>query len=321
MRWFEHQRPAPVLRVRLAGGGRMMIDVGGCPLLLARVDPWQDGSVLYADADRPTRVLPAWTAADCRRLGADLDRWLWEIRRRLQASGRTPLHRGGWLLTDRPGAQWGSAAFSDAGSRVAVDLAVPEAGPDGLLVAAIDYFSRVPGRAAVLFPLRRLSTADAPRVRAHRRSVREGALAPIVALTVSGLAGHLILDGHDRLVAALVEEVEPPVVYLSRTDTERGAQAEAQAVVRYERTMAAFAEAGLIPGGDDLGATAAKRLVDELRAGDPAPTWAWPLTVAEWESAARRISPAWLADVADRCGEQPLEISQRRAFEVRSDLS
>ena len=62
--------------------------------------------------------------------------------------------------------------------------------------------------------LRSLSSPDDDRVRAWRRSFREGALPPVLLMWVSGLDRHVVLDGHDRLVAALAEGETPPVLSL-----------------------------------------------------------------------------------------------------------
>ncbi|MFF5517656.1 hypothetical protein [Streptomyces coeruleorubidus] len=64
--------------------------------------------------------------------------------------------------------------------------------------------------------LRPLSPPDAPRVKAYRRRAREGTLAPVLLWFVSPLDVRLILDGHDRAVAALAEGSDPECVILER---------------------------------------------------------------------------------------------------------
>ncbi|GHB59194.1 hypothetical protein GCM10010377_57740 [Streptomyces viridiviolaceus] len=56
-------------------------------------------------------------------------------------------------------------------------------------------------------------------MKAYRKHVREGTLAPVPLWWVSFLDGRLILDGHDR-AAALAESVEPACVELARLPDE-----------------------------------------------------------------------------------------------------
>ncbi|MGW7258906.1 hypothetical protein [Streptomyces sp. NPDC054834] len=65
-------------------------------------------------------------------------------------------------------------------------------------------------------PLRPLSPPDAPRVKAHRKYARDGTLAPVLLWWVTALAGWLLLDCHDRAVAALAEGTDPKCVVLNR---------------------------------------------------------------------------------------------------------
>jgi len=300
VRWVEPATTVPTLRVRVAPGGRVLVEADDDPLLVARVDrDWGWVSLAYAHAaGRPVQVLPPWTAAECRRIGADGTRWSWEIRDRLRAGPRSPLHVGGWQLTEHPHPWRSSDDFaSEAAGWLADDLVEPTVRPDGSAAGDVDYVRHLPGSAAVLVPLRVLSAPDAPRVRAQRRLVREGALAPVVLLRVSGLAGHVVLDGHDRLVAARAEGVVPPFACLARTDADDDERAQALAVAGYERTMGLLDGRGRPPGRlrhpDEHRAQAARRLAAELAADRAAPTWAWPLPVEEWQAVARRIAPDW----------------------------
>ncbi|MFI6853318.1 hypothetical protein [Streptomyces sp. NPDC050416] len=64
--------------------------------------------------------------------------------------------------------------------------------------------------------MRPLSPPDAPRVKACRRRAREGRLAPVLLWFVTPLDGWLILDGHDRAVAAPAEGSDTECVVLAR---------------------------------------------------------------------------------------------------------
>lgn len=63
-----------------------------------------------------------------------------------------------------------------------------------------------------LLPTRVLSPANDGRVRFFRKLARKKTLPPVLAMWCSGLATHLVLDGHDRLHAALLENVLPEVI-------------------------------------------------------------------------------------------------------------
>jgi hypothetical protein len=68
-------------------------------------------------------------------------------------------------------------------------------------------------RGAVL-PLRAPSSEDDGRVKSWRKRAKDGTLPPALLLYVDILAKWLVLDGHDRLHAALLEGVEPPLLGL-----------------------------------------------------------------------------------------------------------
>jgi hypothetical protein len=66
-----------------------------------------------------------------------------------------------------------------------------------------------------VLPLRPLSAPDSSRVKALRKHARAGTLAPVLMWWVTFLDGWLLLDGHDRAVAALAEGVPPAGVELA----------------------------------------------------------------------------------------------------------
>jgi hypothetical protein len=55
--------------------------------------------------------------------------------------------------------------------------------------------------------LRDMSPRDSGPVKAWRKCARTGSLPPVLLYGVSGLAAHVVLDGHDRLLAASLEDV------------------------------------------------------------------------------------------------------------------
>lgn len=65
-----------------------------------------------------------------------------------------------------------------------------------------------------VFPLRAFSEPDGARVKAWRKHARDGTLPPVLLWFVRGLEMMVILDGHDRLRAAIAEGTVPPVLAL-----------------------------------------------------------------------------------------------------------
>jgi hypothetical protein len=72
---------------------------------------------------------------------------------------------------------------------------------DGDPVGRIGWALRTPW--SQVLALRPLAGAEAARVKAYRRLVRERTLPPLLVWYVSGLGCYLLVDGHDRLAAAL----------------------------------------------------------------------------------------------------------------------
>ena len=303
LKWTQAEPSTPGLSVRLADEGRVLISIDSSPVLIGKVArDWAEAHLLYPRAATNLDILPPWTASECRDLGHDTERWFHSIRSRLQASDRNPLHPGEWVLTSHP-YPWQPAAFHEhAATWLREEVVEPVASTDGAFTAVIDFFSQFPGSASALIPLRPLSGRDSPRVKAHRRRVREGSLAPVVLLRVSGLGGHVILDGHDRLVAAIAEQQVPVFACLSRTDSAEFNKISGRAVSDYEATMAAIAEAELHSGGRVLGsaqqqAEASRHLARQLDGTHSSPTRTWPLSIDEWEVSARKTSQAWLSNL------------------------
>ncbi|WP_305094304.1 hypothetical protein [Prescottella sp. R16] len=107
----------------------------------------------------------------------------------------------------------------------------------------------------------------------------------------------MILDGHDRLVAALSEGVAPEFVCLTRVADASEASAESRAVADYETAMANLSsmEANAthqVSGVDEARGDAAVLLAEKLSAVEAAATRAWTLTVGEWDAIAARTCPS-----------------------------
>lgn|GEM_PF-911293 len=299
------RRRMPGLRVRVAGRGRLLLDQcgldrygpdrygleRGCGLrcgtvLLALVAP-DHGGVDYLRTDRFVAPVPPVTAALARSIGPGSDDGAWHARwahwfaTGLAAATSGPLHDGRWVISRLPAGQ----------------VVTPLPGNPGVL----DWFAaRDPGQ---VLPLRRLASPDDGRVKAYRKQVRDGILAPVLLWWISGLDGYALLDGHDRLVAAHAEGCQPELLALSTAPARRAADDTDDATRRYRRTaerMRRLVDAGT-PGAADAMAAVNRRYAAELRAIEAGHgvTRAWPLPggTRRWAEVACCFAPDWYATV------------------------
>ncbi|MBT2443568.1 hypothetical protein J7E93_26435 [Streptomyces sp. ISL-36] len=286
----------PALRMESADGRRLVLVQSDTPVLFARQRATHRG-LHYARTGRYVSPLPPLRAQEARSVAefavpgseAWTARWAAHAEDALRNSPNGPLHEGEWNL---PGAlhRW----FMDVNwpKLLAHD-------PDRGHLTWFGY-GDPDEDARDLLPLRALSHPEAPRVKAYRRQYREGVLPPVLTWWVSGLHSPVVLDGHDRLTAALAEGGRPRLLILSRkVDEDWVARCAALPVEQYEKTVAS-AEGPLAPVHI---AEAGRRLADALRqlADSPELTRAWPLPggAAAWEAAVAEHVPGWSPD-ADR---------------------
>lgn len=243
-------------------------------MLLARVQPDRYG-VDYVRTDFFESPIPPLRAEKARALGARKGRWAQSFAEALAGNARGPLHAGRWALTsERPRRD---------------DMVLTDRNGE------IDWF-RHNGSWQIL-PLRGLSDPAAGRVKSYRKQARDGVLPPVLLWWVSGLDLYVVLDGHDRLVAALAESQEPPLLALSHINTRMVGQDSDAAVSRY--TTAAEAIQGQVdrrvPGAAEAASAFARRLADTLKSIETAHgiTRAWPLRggTAAWQTVAHRHAP------------------------------
>ncbi|MER6622369.1 hypothetical protein [Streptomyces sp. NPDC000931] len=278
-RWNRQSRPGgglvltvsgrpgpPPLRFETANGGRMLLRQQDRPLLLGRADTegcCRDLSLHRLDACRSP--LPPLSSTAQRSTAG----WAHRYAHWLEESPGVPVHDGRWQLSPR-------SAFAPG-------------------IWTEDLVRDWPGGSLELYcgggwhgvlPLRRLSPPDAPRVKAYRKHVREGTLAPVLLWWVTFLDGWLILDGHDRAVAALAEGGEPPCLELVRlTDNEQWRRTADELTEAYrrraERPAAPHQRAALERGYADTMASLPY---------DGAPTLTWPLAggTVTWDDLAAR---------------------------------
>jgi hypothetical protein len=131
----------------------------------------------------------------------------------LESSGRTPLHSGRWWMVPCPadlGDDYGwrhvGAPWPGIPPAAHLDQLPTQPSHD---YSRWDFHDDLPPLA-----LRPLSAETDGRVKFWRKAFREGYLPPVLLLWISGLFRYVILDGHDRLLAALLEGHAPPLLAL-----------------------------------------------------------------------------------------------------------
>ncbi|MCX5386521.1 hypothetical protein [Streptomyces sp. NBC_00083] len=283
----------PPLRVETVSGGRLMVRQGAEPVLFG-VQRVTHRGLHYARTGRYVSPVPPLRAERARAFAASRDapgRWSHHFRAALRASTDGPLHEGDWRLLDSlPG--W----FADANwpKLLAHD---PERGH----LTWFGYGDPVED-ARDLLPLRRLSAPDAPRVKAYRRQYREGVLPPVLLWWISGLNSPVVLDGHDRLTAALAEGGRPELLVLTRAVPDGWAgQAMGRRVEGYQEHVRAREREGG-PLSALLIAHESRRFAADLTAleDSAALTRGWPLAGGPdaWQRAVDAYAPGWAPDPA-----------------------
>jgi hypothetical protein len=184
----------------------MRLSIADEPLLWAMVEAAHDGcAVLRAERRESLGVVPPIPFADIDGMGRHgmhgwLRGWAKYFALRLRDSLRSPLHTGLWMMQPMYG----------AGGMIPSIYVDAMLNPDRRLY--VEWFGGDSGP----LPLRDLSNPDDGRVKAWRKKAREGTLPPVLLLYISGLAEYVLLDGHDRLLAAHLEGVAVHGLRLSR---------------------------------------------------------------------------------------------------------
>ncbi|RKH65883.1 hypothetical protein [Corallococcus llansteffanensis] len=222
-RWS--QRPA--LHLEAAPGYRLRWMSGGLPLLWSRIDPWWDRAVFLRGRGPAPCILPPLTAPEVRAVAQApgsaqwWEAWAWALARALVAAPASVLHAGQWCL--RPV----KPLPADKAERHPVSpmewgFGQPPQPPHSLEAVTRfsqawneDWWDTLPAqRPGAVLALRAPSARDDGRVKSWRKRARDGTSPPALLLYVDILAKWLVLDGHDRLHAALLEGVEPPLLGL-----------------------------------------------------------------------------------------------------------
>ncbi len=220
----------PFLHVEATPRYRLRVSSGGQPVLWVRIDDWWDGCGLLRGPVSVPQVLPPLTASEVRAVAHEprsprwWEDWTWHVGRALEWSVQPVLHAGRWCL--RP-LQAVSAREAAPYASVPSGLSGNPPDPPHSLEEVLRFETfwmeawdspRSPDELHVdsgaVLPLRAPSPQEDGRVKSWRKRARDGTLPPALLLYLEIVGKWLVLDGHDRLHAALLEGVAPPLLGL-----------------------------------------------------------------------------------------------------------
>ncbi|MFF5492760.1 hypothetical protein [Streptomyces aquilus] len=267
-------RPGPPpLRFETTGDGGTVLRQTERPVLLGRTVGRHCCRDLYLHRlDGYRSPLPPLRSAELR----SSVNWAHQYGRWLEDADGTPLLDGRWELAPRaefPPYVWGEEFVREwPGGRLELYCG---GGWNGIL------------------PLRRLSPPDAGRVKAYRRHAREGTLAPVLLWTVAFLDGCVILDGHDRAVAALAEGRAPECLVLTQVPDDKDWRRAADEMTKgHEHRLRGLADGPAGPAVERQRTALEKGHAEAIASlpYDLLPTRFWPLPggAATWEALAAR---------------------------------
>jgi hypothetical protein len=207
----DERRPA--FAVQICTPRLLRIAIGDEPILWTRVDDDYWGYELL----RPRRsqslgVLPPIPFALVHEYseppsGASNRAWAKTFVEMLSTSAASPLVTGRWLL--------GRYGDTDGPSELPRDLVTKIVSQRLHGYVQWDF-----GDSVYPMTLRQLSAPDSGRVKAWRKHARAGTLPPVLLYGVTGLAACVVLDGHDRLLAASLEGTSAPALRLDAISDE-----------------------------------------------------------------------------------------------------
>lgn len=201
---------APTFAVSVCPPDRLRLSAGDVPVLWARIEEDYYGyEYLRKGGDASWSIVPPISFQVTDEIAshppeARARAWAKRFAAWLSASAYSPLHAGEWTLSPRM--RWHAGALLLPG-----DL-------DGIFAhesrgyVAWDHIVHP-------LPLRDVSPSDDGRVKAWRKLARRGELPPILLQWISGLVAYVVLDGHDRLLAAKLEGKPAPFLCLDRVST------------------------------------------------------------------------------------------------------
>ncbi len=225
----DRAAPAPAFRV-CAGERRVRVECSGEPVLWAHVHDQRSGVWRLVSRRRATwAVVPPIATRDVRAIDAAPHTegwwraWARWFARELAASPRTPLHAGRWALTPAKASDlrsaplpapeplpWLGQPWLRGGWHHVYDVRTCLESP------ALAWESWGINGSGALVRTRAPTPPEGARPRAYAKQARDGTLAPLLVQYVSGLDLYLLLDGHDRLRAAQLEDAPLALVVLWR---------------------------------------------------------------------------------------------------------
>lgn len=214
-----HLEAAPDYRLRLVGKGQ--------PWFWVRIDSYWDRCVLVRGTVPARSVLPALSAPEVRTVDEAPGTpewwaaWTWRLGRMLVEAPASVLHTGHWCLrpvrtiaadkAERHAVspmEWSFGQFPSAPHSLDAVLRFQTAWKE-------DWWEERPEqKPGVVLPMRAPSDSEHGRIKSWRKRARDGTLPPAVLLHVDILSKWLVLDGHDRIHAALLEGMAPPLLGL-----------------------------------------------------------------------------------------------------------
>lgn len=192
-------RERPTLHLQAGPGRRLRLVGPHGPSFWAQVEECSYGVHIVRSSNEAPRVLAPIDATRAASMD-DRTRWVWWLAAQLCASPTTPLARGRCMSFER------STTFDGLSRRRMLG---------DLLTQGAHFDQDWPLDDSNVILLRELSDGASARVKMWRKFLRRRRLPPVVAWWCSGLHAHVLLDGHDRLHAALLEGVRPDVMVLT----------------------------------------------------------------------------------------------------------
>jgi hypothetical protein len=209
--------PRPTLRLRTAFDRRMRLDAGDLSLLWAEILDGYHGVTIYRNLPQHQNWLPSISSTEVQRINEftpdqRLKLWFRYFVQVLRTADINCMSNGLWSLEYCDGTQiyhphWCGSYRLRGWQRDGDDMQLLHAP-----TVYLDWNLNGNGQVLNLFAPQH---KDSGRVKWWRKLVRNGQLPPILVWYIHGLNAYLVLDGHDRLQASLLEDVRPTFAVLS----------------------------------------------------------------------------------------------------------
>jgi hypothetical protein len=264
----------PPIHLQAAAGGYLRLVSPDGPVLWGLVDSDHYGVEIVRAKSAALQVVPPIRADE----SAPMSGWTRRFADLLLASSVTPLAQGRRYL------------FAPIEAMATPGLVLGPGALDELLAQEDELRFEWDFGYVGLLPTRRLSDASDGRVKMWRKRARDRTLPPIVTWWCRGLFAHVLLDGHNRLHAALLEGVKPDVIVLA--DVTGVSKQELE-----ERRQAALEQAASLERIPSVAARANAMNAVLRAAWDPGAEWelstpGFPLDVERWKEEVRGTSLA-----------------------------